>query len=157
MAGRPAGAREALRVCWQKVSALSAGGPLAPSVIDTANPGYGLEHSLGFIFLEPMTYFASPYQMNPFNYNPFKELLAEAINFERVRQQTAVKLFLGATDVQTAKVKIFYGKEIGVPHLLASTCLPLLMQAGSHHPGRSRSTASFIGTAVMRATRRSFR
>ena len=76
-----------------------------------------------------MTYFASPYQMNPFNYNPFKELLAEAINFERVRQQTAVKLFLGATDVQTAKVKIFYGKEIGVPHLLASTCLPLLMQA----------------------------
>jgi NTE family protein len=67
--------------------------------------------------------------MNPFNYNPFKELLAEAINFERVRQQTAVKLFLGATDVQTAKVKIFHGKEIGVPHLLASTCLPLLMQA----------------------------
>ena len=31
--------------------------------------------------------------------------------------------------MQTAKVKIFYGKEIGVPHLLASTCLPLLMQA----------------------------
>src|SRR5262249_10180558 len=39
------------------------------------------------------------------------------------------KLFLCATNVQTAKVKIFYGKEIGVPHLLASTCLPLLMQA----------------------------
>jgi NTE family protein len=128
-AGGREGAREALRVYWRKVSALSAGGPLAPSMIDKANPNYGLEHSLGFIFLEPMTYFASPYQMNPFNYNPFKELLAQAINFERVRQQTAVKLFLGATNVQTAKVKIFYGKEIGVPQLLASTCLPLLMQA----------------------------
>jgi len=128
-AGGREGAREALRVYWQKVSALSAGSPLAPSVIDKANPDYGLEHSLGFIFLEPMTYFASPYQMNPFNFNPFKDLLVQTIDFERVRQQTTVKLFLCATNVQTAKVKIFYGKEIGVSHLLASTCLPLLMQA----------------------------
>jgi NTE family protein len=128
-AGGREGAKEALRVYWQKVSALSARGPRAPSIIDKANPDYGLEHSLGFIFLEPMTHFASPYQMNPLNINPFKDLLAKAINFERVRQQTAVKLFLCATDVQTAKVKIFYGKEIDVPHLLASTCLPLLMQA----------------------------
>ena len=75
-----------------------------------------------------MTYFASPYQMNPFNYNPFKDMLAEAINFERVRQQTELKLFLCATNVQTAKVKIFAGKELRVEHVLASTCLPLLMQ-----------------------------
>jgi hypothetical protein len=45
------------------------------------------------------------------------------------RQQTIVKLFLCATNVQTAKVKIFQGKDIGLEHLLASTCLPLLMQA----------------------------
>ena len=82
-AGGRDGAREALRAYWQKVSALSARGPLAPSLIDRANPNYGLEHSLGFIFLEPMTYFASPYQMNPLNFNPFKDLFAQAINFER--------------------------------------------------------------------------
>ena len=87
---------------------------------------FPLVHPLGFVFL---TYFASPYQMNPLNFSPFKELLREAINFERVRQQTIVKLFLCATNVQTAKVKIFHGKEIGLEHLLASTCLPLLMQA----------------------------
>jgi NTE family protein len=87
---------------------------------------FPLVHPLGFVFL---TYLASPYQLNPFNYNPFKELLREAINFERVRQQTAVKLFLCATNVQTAKIKIFPGKDIGLEHLLASTCLPLLMQA----------------------------
>ena len=67
------GAREALRVYWQKVSKLSARGPLAPSMFDQANPDHGLEHSLGFIFLEPLTYFASPYQMNPLNINPFRE------------------------------------------------------------------------------------
>ena len=128
-AGGREGAREALRVYWRKVSALSARGIFRPSVIDKANPDFGLEHSLGFMFLEPLTYFASPYQMNPFNYNPFKDLLAEAIDFERVRRQTAVKLFLCATDVQTAKMKIFYGNDIDVNHVLASTCLPLLMQA----------------------------
>jgi NTE family protein len=43
-AGGREGAREALRVYWQKMSALSARGPLAPSFIDKANPAYGLEH-----------------------------------------------------------------------------------------------------------------
>jgi len=76
-----------------------------------------------------MTFFASPYQTNPLNFSPFRDLLAEAIDFERVRRQTMVKLFLCATNVQTAKVKIFSGEELDVPRLLASTCLPLLMQA----------------------------
>jgi NTE family protein len=128
-AGGREGARQALRAYWQKVSALASRGIFKPSPVDKANPDYGLEHSLGFMFFEPLTYFASPYQMNPFNYNPFKDLLKEAINFERVRQQTAIKLFVCATDVQTAKVKVFAGEEIGVDQLLASTCLPMLMQA----------------------------
>ena len=128
-AGGREGAREALRIYWRKVSALSARGIFRPSVIDKANPQFGLEHSPGFMFLEPLTYFASPYQMNPFNYNPFKDMLAQAIDFERVRRQTAVKLFVCATDVQTAKVKIFLGKDLTANHVLASTCLPLLMQA----------------------------
>ena len=124
-AGGRQGAREALRVYWRKVSALSSRS-LMPSTPLNKAMDFPLVHPLGFVFL---TYFASPYQMNPLNFSPFKELLREAINFERVRQQTIVKLFLCATNVQTAKVKIFHGKEIGLEHLLASTCLPLLMQA----------------------------
>jgi NTE family protein len=120
-AGGRQGAREALNAYWRKVSRLSSRGLRLPTPINKA-----MDFPLGFVFL---TYFASPYQMNPLNYNPFKELLREAINFERVRRQTAVKLFLCATNVQTAKIKIFHGKDIGLEHLLASTCLPLLMQA----------------------------
>ena len=128
-AGGRQGARDALRVYWQKVSELSSGGVFTPSWIDKENPKFGLEHSPGFMFLEPMTYFASPYQLNPLNYNPFKKLLAEAIDYERVRRQTAIKLFICATNVETAKIKIFEGKELVAEHLLASTCLPLLMQS----------------------------
>ena len=119
-AGGREGAREALNAYWRKVSLLSSR-ILPPTPLNKA-----MDFPLGFVFL---TYFASPYQMNPLNYSPFKELLRETINFERIRQQTAVKLFLCATNVQTAKIKIFHGEEIGLEHLLASTCLPLLMQA----------------------------
>ena len=114
-AGGREGAREALRVYWRKVSALSSLSLMPPTPLNKAMD-FPLVHPLGFVFL---TYLASPYQLNPFNYNPFKELLREAINFERVRQQTAVKLFLCATNVQTAKVKIFCGKDISLEHLLA--------------------------------------
>jgi NTE family protein len=62
-----------------------------------------------------MTNFASPYQLNPLNLNPFRDMLAEAIDFERVRRQKALKLFICAT----AKVKVFAGEELGVDHVLA--------------------------------------
>ena len=79
--------------------------------------------------MEALAYFASPYQLNPFNINPLKKLFEEFVDFERVRRQDAVKLFLSATDVRTAKVKVFSGKELRAEHVLASTCLPLMMQA----------------------------
>jgi NTE family protein len=46
-----------------------------------------------------------------------------------VRRQRNVKLFICATDVRTAKVKVFSGEQISAVHVLASTCLPLLMHA----------------------------
>ena len=125
-AGGREGARNALRLYWQKVSEISSRGIFKT---DKANSDFGLENSPGFLFVESLTFFASPYQMNPFNYNPVKDLLAETINFERVRQQRAVKLFICATNVQTAKAKIFAGKDLGVEHVLASACLPLMMHA----------------------------
>jgi NTE family protein len=128
-AGGREGAREALRGYWQRVSDLRSRGPFKPPLISGKNSDFGLENSPGFRFIEPMTHFASPYQLNPFNFNSFRDMLAEAIDFDRVRRQTALKLFICATDVQTAKVKIFAGKELRVDHVLASTCQPLLMQA----------------------------
>jgi NTE family protein len=128
-AGGREGARQALRVLWQKVSDLASRGLFQPSPIDKANPDHGLEHSPGYLFMESLTYFASPYQVNPFNFNPLKDLLAETIDFARLRAQQAVKLFICATNVQTAKVNVFVGKDLRVEHVLASGCLPLMMHA----------------------------
>ncbi|MDR3419942.1 MAG: patatin-like phospholipase family protein [Xanthobacteraceae bacterium] len=128
-AGGRQAAKDALRAYWQKVAALSSRGVFTPSPFDKANPDFGLEHSPGYLFMESLTYFMSPYQVNPLKFNPLRDLLAESINFERVRRQQAVKLFISATNVKTAKVKVFNGKELDVQHVLASTCLPLMMHA----------------------------
>jgi NTE family protein len=128
-AGGREGARHSLRSYWKKVSDLSSQGVFKPSPFDKASPGHGLKHSPGYLFMESLAYFASPYQMNPFNINPLRDMLAETIDFKRVREQQAVKLFICATNVETAKVKVFHGNELDVDHVLASTCLPLMMQA----------------------------
>ena len=128
-AGGRQGARDSLRAYWKKVSDIASSGVFKPSPVDKASSDFGLEHSPGYLFMESLTYFASPYQMNPFNYNPLRDLLAEAINFERVRRYQPIKLFICATNVQTAKVKVFTSNELRVDHVLASTCLPLMMQA----------------------------
>lgn len=128
-AGGRKGARNALRLFWQQVSAGASRGLFQPSWLDKLSPTHGLEHSPGYVFMEALAYFASPYQLNPFNINPLKNLLEECVDFDRVRQQRAIKLFLCATDVRTAKVKVFNCKELSAQHVLASTCLPLLMQA----------------------------
>jgi NTE family protein len=127
-AGRE-GARSALRGFWQRLSERASRGWLAPSLLDKMNPAHGLEHSPGFVLWESITFFASPYQLNPFDFNPLKNLIDDTVDFDRIRRQQVIKLFICATDVRTAKVKVFDGGNLRCEHVLASTCLPMVMQA----------------------------
>src|ERR1700722_18501998 len=131
-AGGRKGAKKALRAFWRKLSQDASHTLFRPSLIDRMSSRQGLDHSPGYVFMEALAHFASPYQLNP-----LKKLIEENVDFERVRQQDAIKLFLSATNVRTAKVKVFSGRELRSEHVLASTCLPLLMQAvevdGEHY------------------------
>ena len=60
---------------------------------------------------EIVSRFLSPYQLNPFNYNPLRHLIRQVIDFERLRQGSAIKLFLPATNVRTGKIKVFTDEE----------------------------------------------
>jgi NTE family protein len=122
-------ARSALRDFWQGISAAASHGVFQPSLIDKMNGNFGLEHSPGYILMGAFSCFASPYQLNPFDYNPLKSLLEDIVDFARLRERPAVKLFVCATNARTGKLKIFKGDELRADHLLASTCLPLLMRA----------------------------
>jgi NTE family protein len=96
---------------------------VAPSFFDKMNPTFGLEHSPGYLFVDFVSRFISPYQLNPFDISPLRNLLNELVDFQRVRQQQSVKLFLSATSVRTGKIAIFRNKEITAEHAsLRSAC-----------------------------------
>src|SRR5271168_2748867 len=136
LGGRPA-AKELLSVFWKKMSDMTSSSIIASSFLDKLNPHFGLEHSPGYLFIDLITRFMSPYQLNPFDMNPMRDLLDEVIDFRRVRQQQVVRLFLSATNVRTGKVAVFTNKEITADHVLASGCLPFKMRAprigGEHY------------------------
>jgi NTE family protein len=121
-------AKKALGSLWKRISKI-ASNILTPSAFDTLYGNFGLDHSPSYIFLNTVSEFFSPYQLNPLNYSPLKSLLQEIIDFELLRKQAAVKLFLCATNVRTSKLKVFGRGEICVEHILAACCRPFLTRA----------------------------
>jgi NTE family protein len=71
----------------------------------------------------------SPYDLNPFNLNPLRDLLTEKLDFDAVCRDCAPHLFVGATNVRSGKIKVFQGAELTTDAILASTALPTLFQA----------------------------
>jgi NTE family protein len=83
-----------------------------------------------FSAFQRMSYLVSPYEFNPLNINPLKQVLEDAIDFSVLRgRDSAIKLFLSATNVRTGKIKVFEKKELSADAVLASSCLPLVFQA----------------------------
>jgi NTE family protein len=71
----------------------------------------------------------SPYQFNPLNLNPLRDLLVDCIDFEAVRRSDRVGLFIGTTHVRSGALHVFRTHEVTVDVVLASACLPMLFQA----------------------------
>ena len=70
----------------------------------------------------------SPYELNPFNFNPLRQVLESSVDFDVLREGCPIKLFLSATNVRTGKVRMFENHEIGPDQVLASGCLPFMFQ-----------------------------
>jgi len=128
VAGRE-GAISALAEFWGRVAAVACSSLLRPSWYDLMMHNRQLDHSPGFLFFEMLSHVFSPYQINPLNYNPLQSLLEQTVDFERLRRDCPVKLFLCATNVRTGKVRVFSNEELCVKRVLASACLPNFSQA----------------------------
>jgi NTE family protein len=128
-AGGRDGARESLHDFWHRVAEAGKGSWLQPSWYDQLMGDHSLRHSPAYVFFDLLSRVLSPYQFNPWNYNPLKSVLEETVDFERLRRQCAIKLFLCATNVRSGKVRIFDNNEVCVDQVLASACLPFIYQA----------------------------
>src|SRR5437016_1130863 len=124
------GARKALTGYWKRVSDAARLGPLQPNPIDRMLGDHKLTWSPVFSLIGFVTRMLSPYQFNPVDYNPLRDVVEQSIDFDVLkRPDCPVKLFLSATNVRSGKVKIFTGTEISVSAVMASACLPTMFHA----------------------------
>jgi NTE family protein len=123
------GAREALQKFWRAVSRDGRMNPIQRSLMDRFLGNWSLDQNPAFIALDVASRFLSPYDFNPFNINPLREILEREVDFEAVRASRKLKLFVSATNVRTGKARIFRSEEITPDAVMASACLPFLFKA----------------------------
>lgn len=120
--------KKLLESFWKKISFISAFSPVQSNVFEkfmgvnsvNANPMFQAADMLRHLF--------SPYQLNFLDVNPLRDILNETIDFEELKDIKKIKLFVNATNIKTGKLKVFKCEEITDKVLLASACLPYVMQ-----------------------------
>ncbi|MBL8672212.1 MAG: patatin-like phospholipase family protein [Alphaproteobacteria bacterium] len=131
------GARDALASFWHRIAAAGKSGPIQRTPWDKAMGNFRLDTSPSYVFFDMLGRLYSPYQLNPMNQNPLKDVLEQSIDFEMLRRPGAVRLYVSATNVRSGKIKVFQNDEMCIEALLASACLPFMFQAveykGEHY------------------------
>jgi NTE family protein len=126
--GGPEEARKRLADFWR---AASAGGDLPPMQRAVADRLFTL---MPFAttpiqnWFEAMSHYFSPYELNPLNINPLKDLIERFVDFDALRD-SELALFVSATNVHTGRLRIFGREKITADVVMASAALPFLFQA----------------------------
>lgn len=123
------GAREALENFWREVSRAAHGSPLKRNPMDVFLGNWSLDNSAGFIFFDLLSRLVSPYDVNPLNINPVRDLLARTIDFDRVQECQEIRIIVSATNVHTGRVRVFECAELTPDAVMASACIPFIFQA----------------------------
>jgi NTE family protein len=127
--GGRAEAQKRLADFWRAVSNNGNLPPLQRAVVERLSSFIPLEGTPMQAWLDMMARYFSPYDFNPLNINPLKDLFERFVDFEAVRGFSDLQLFISATNVQTGRVRIFPREKITPEALMASACLPLLFRA----------------------------
>ncbi|MEK9968115.1 MAG: patatin-like phospholipase family protein [Ferrovibrio sp.] len=127
--GGAGAARIALRTFWERISDAGRMSPMQPSLLDRwLKPG-GMEYSPSYMMFDMMSKLLSPYQLNPMNFNPLRDVLDRTIDCSAIKNCDAIKLFICATNVLSGKIRVFRNPDVSIDAVMASACLPFLFQA----------------------------
>ncbi|WP_310621750.1 patatin-like phospholipase family protein [Flexibacterium corallicola] len=127
--GGPKEARKALKDFWTAVSKAGRASPFQRSPLEVLFGSWNLDASPMYFGWGLTSRIMSPYQFNPLNINPLKEIIENHVNFDNIHQYGGLDLYVAATNVRSGKIKIFAGTELSCDTLLASCCIPQLYQA----------------------------
>ncbi|MEN3293016.1 MAG: hypothetical protein V7642_2269 [Burkholderiales bacterium] len=128
VAGRD-GARQALKDFWTGIASKAPFSSLPDYLQAPASLAAQSDLPPAYKALLPLLRFFSPYQLNPLDINPLRDVLAKQVDFDRLREQCPVKLFIATTQVSTGTLKLFRTRQLTLEVLLASACLPALHHA----------------------------
>jgi NTE family protein len=127
--GGPEEAKKRLADFWR---AASLGGDLPPlqrAVVERLFSFLPLEGSPVAAWFDALGRYLSPYDLNPLNINPLKELVERFVDFDAVRDCSNLAMFVSATNVHTGRLRIFPREKITADVIMASACLPFLFRA----------------------------
>ncbi|MDE2361397.1 MAG: patatin-like phospholipase family protein [Hyphomicrobiales bacterium] len=126
--GGPDGARKQLAEFWRAVSLDGDLNDHERKMFDSFL-GFWDPLKIGQTIAENATSYISPYQSNPLDINPLRDVVARLIDFEALRATDHLKLFVSATCVRTGKIRVFRRPELTIDMLMASACLPTVFKA----------------------------
>jgi len=122
--GGPDGARKALADFWNELGTMAVASPIRRTPLDQLQGNWNLDNSPAALWADVIQRTLSPWQRNPLNFDPLRDLLRRHFDAEAVRGCSEIKAFIAATNVETGKVRIFKRDELSIDALLASACLP---------------------------------
>lgn len=123
------GARQALKDFWESVGSRAPFSVMPDNLKSADDLAAHSDLPAAFKPLLSLMRFFSPYQLNPFDINPLRDILNQQIDFERLREGCPLRLFIATTQVSTGTLKLFRNRQLTIDVLLASACLPLLHRA----------------------------
>ena len=123
------GARESLAVFWHGIGNMSIFSAPQRSVFDQMINNWNIDTSFNTVMIDMWQRMFSPYQLNPMNYNPLRDMLEKMLDVPTIRNSDTIKIFVCATNVETGKPRIFERHEFSIDAVMASSCLPFTFQA----------------------------
>ena len=129
--GGRVGAKDSLNRLWTQVGRLD-----EARLTDWMFPGLPMMAAMADVVAEMapfspqgvMAQMVSPYLWGPGWQNPLEDVVRR-LDFTQVCAVGGPKLFVGATNVRTGKIRVFSGDDVSPEVLMASACLPTAFQA----------------------------
>lgn len=110
-----AGARARLESVWKAIS------KAGDFVSMPQTPSQMMTMAMNGIF--------SSFDHNPLDYDPLRDILRNQIDFDALRRQSAIGIYVAATQVSNGNARIFTTDELTLETVLASSCLPFFSKS----------------------------
>ena len=127
--GGPEAARQRLAEFWRAASFDGTLPAAQRAVIDRLMSFVPAAGSPVQAWVDAWSRFLSPYDLNPLNINPLKDLIDRFVDFDAIRKCEELRLFVSATNVHTGQLRVFSRREITADAVMASAALPHVFRA----------------------------